>query len=187
MGWHYILDFTCKILPEYYDFIEKKYMLLFSDSLSLYDSDNEDENTQIYKQLNKDKRDLIDIWVNLDIAQIYEYSFENGIFHCQISKKVTTYHRNLKETYEQFLKDIIVPISSEILKTTIESDDYGYFVYHYTDTELRGKSFNLHDMIMYVEHTYNDDNTEIYESRIVYKRSIKAIQFRDLDRAYKRA
>jgi hypothetical protein len=185
MGWHYILDFTCKILPEYSDFIEKKYLWLFSDSSSLYDSDNEDENTEIYKQLNKDKRDLIDIWVNLDIAQIHEYSFENGIFHCQISKKVTTYHGDLKEIYERFLKDIIVPISSEILKCSIESDDCMIFRYTYTDTQLRGKSFNLRDMIKTVEHTYNEDNTEIYESRIVYKRSIKAIQFLDLDRAYK--
>ena len=185
MGWHYILDFTCKILQEYTDFIEKKYMLLFSDSSSLYDSDNEDENTVIYKQLNKDKRDLIDIWVNLDIAQIYEYSFENGIFHCQISKKVTTHHEDLKQTYERFLKDILVPITSEITSCRIESDDYGYFVYHYTDTELRGKSFNLRDMIRFVEHTYNEDQTEIFETRVVYKRSIKAIQFRDLDRAYK--
>lgn len=185
MGWHYTLDFTCKILPEYTDFIEKKYMCLFSDSSSLYDSDNEDEHTEIYNQLNKDKRDLIDIWVNLDIAQIYEYSFENGIFHCQISKKVTTHYEDLKQTYERFLKDILVPITSEITSCKIESDDYGYFVYHYTDTELRGKSFNLRDMIKTVEHTYNEDETEILETRIIYKRSIKAIQFLDLDRAYK--
>lgn len=187
MGWHYILNFTCKILPEYTDFIEKKYMLLFSDTSPLYDSDNEDENTQIYKHLNKNNQDLIDIWVNLDIAQIYDYSFENGIFHCQISKKVNTHHGDLKQTYERFLKDIIVPISSEIIRCYIESDDYILFRHNYTDTQLRGKSFNLHDMIKFVEHTYNDDNTEIYESRIVYKRSIKAIQFLDLDRAYKRA
>ena len=220
MGWHYILDFTCKVLPEYIDFIEKKYLFIFNkpeyfdveslsesecscnynpqvdedykckrceycDSSSESVDEEKEKRSKIYKELNKDYKDLINIWNNLDIADIYEYSFENGIFHCQISKKVSKHEGCLRETYLSFLKDIIVPISSEIIRCTIESDDFGCFMYHYTDTELRGKIFKFRDMIKSFEHTYNEDKTEIFETRIVYKRSIKAIQFLDLDREFK--
>jgi hypothetical protein len=182
MGWHYILNFTCKILPEYTDFITKKYLLMFYDSSLRY---SDGDTGGMYDALGKDYKDLIDIWCKLDIAQICEYSFENNIFHCEISNSVYRYSGDLKNIYEEFMRDIIVPISSDITICSIESDDYILTKYNYTDTELRGKSFNLRDMIKSVEHTFNEDHTEIIETRVVYKRSIKALQFMDLDRAYK--
>jgi hypothetical protein len=226
MGWHYILELRCKILPEFKEFIEKEYLRLFSEPPQLDDSESESEqeqeqeqehegqsyhsdpNSQIhndkdtastfsyikeerqqrketYLSFTKTYKDLIDIWCDLDISHFYKYSFKDDEFHCEICKKVTSHRRDLKKDYERFLKDIIVPISSEITYCEIESDDYGDFVQQYTDAELRGTHFNLRDQIKSIEHTYNEDRTEIYETRVVYKRSIKKIQFLDLDREYK--
>jgi hypothetical protein len=35
-----------------------------------------------------------------------------------------------------------------------------------------------------MKYKYNEDETEIIETRVVYKRSIKKIQFLDLERSY---
>jgi hypothetical protein len=187
MGWHYTLHLTCKILPEYKEFISKEYLRLFyePDLVEFGSPPKDKSNTKLYMELSKDYRDLIDSWIMLDIANFYEYTFENNIFHCQISKKVTRHSSELIKDYELFLRDIIVPISSEIITCTIESDDFGCHSRVYTDTELRGKNFILNDMIKTIEHTFNEDRTEIYETRIVYKRAIKELQFLDLDRAFK--
>ena len=98
MGWHYILKFSSKILPEYVSFIEKRYLEnLYDPSRDVdyyttpkrfYDSDDEkaeEEKKQIeefykerkkedenrkkeYDALSKDYKDLIDIWTDLDIG-----------------------------------------------------------------------------------------------------------------------
>lgn len=172
MGWHYILRFQCKVLPEFIPFIENRYFNSQYDSdndihyrdtpcYSNYDiSDSDDEYTKRYKAhlqkrkkekveeskkrekeyelLSKSYRDLVDIWVKLNIGcHFYEYTLKDEIFTCKISKKVTWHSGDLREEYLEFLHDIIVPISSEILSCEIESDDYGDMKWHYTDYELR--------------------------------------------------
>lgn len=223
MGWHYILKVTCKILPEFQEFVKKKYLWLFSDvndgyketkdynydrymqsmngefndddiksqsseeSESRYEKEERLQRETVYGQLTKPYKDLVDIWNTLEIGHHFQdYTLEGGIWKIRICKKVIWHNGDLREDYESFLRDILVPITSEISYCEIESDDFGDVRYYYTDSELRNISFNLRDQIKIVEHTYNEDHTEILESRIVYKRSIKTLQFLDLERAYKR-
>jgi hypothetical protein len=211
MGWHYILTFKCKILPEFATFIEERHLEKFFDEnddihyvskpyrkyslddelnkeISAWEQEKADEwaaAEKEYETLSKNYRDLIDIWRNLKIGvHFYEYDFSGGIFSCQISKKVNWHEGYLREDYEAFLKDIIVPISSEITNCTIESDDYGDCVWEYTDLELRNITFRLQDKIKNVVHTYDSDGN-ISETRVIYKMSIKAAHIIDLDRCYK--
>jgi hypothetical protein len=209
MGWHYILHVTCKVLPEYHDFIDKKYLWLFSDvddgykpteeysddsnedtssksSVNTYELEQQAERKTAYANFTKAYRDLVDIWTSLELGHHFqEYEFENGIFSFVICKKVTWHNGDLKKDYEAFLRDILVPITSEITSCEIESDDFGDYRQQYTDTELRNTSFNLRDLIKTIQHTYNEDQTEILETRVVYKRSIKRLQFEDLNREYR--
>jgi hypothetical protein len=180
MGWHYILTFTCKLLPDYVDFIKNEYLRkCYPDE---YDSNNDYKDTS--KPFNKYTY-LIDIWKSLDIGNyFYEYKLTDDIFHCKISKKVNRHSGDLMDAYKEFLHNIIVHITSEITFCTIESDDFGDFEYNYTDNELRNIPFKLTDKIKKVEHIYNEDKTEILESRVVYKYPIKASQKIDLDRCY---
>ncbi len=211
MGWHYILTFTCKVLPEYIPFIQNKYLQ------NLYDTDRdfhyryrpsysyfveeeaerlreedrhrrykeEEERQKAYELLSKNFRDLIDIWTRLNIGlHFYEYDIKGDEFTCKISKKVTWHKGDLKDDYLEFMKDIIVPISSEISFCEIESDDYGDMKWYYTDSQLRNIRFNLQDKIRGVQHIYSEDGLEIYETRVFYKHSIKKINFLDLDREY---
>lgn len=204
MGWHYILHLTCKLLPEYRDFIEKEYLQTFSEwedydePYSNSDSDSKSSGSQnsaekavevrraMYANAPKLYKDLVDIWQKLDIGNMFrDYSLQGYEFSCKLSKRVTDHRGDLKEDYVTFVKDILVPITSEITYCEIESDDYGDYRYRYTDAELRNIHFNLRDKIKSVEHIYNEDRTEILESRVVYKHSIRQIHFLDLDRAYK--
>jgi len=144
-----------------------------------------DEQEVAYHALSKTFQDLVDIWRLLDIDHFYQYSVKEGVFSCEISIKVTEYEGDLRKAYETFLKDVIVPMTSEILTCVIESDDFGDARYVYSDAELRNVMFSLRDMIKVVEHTYNEDRSEILESRVVYKRSIPRRLFLDLNRAYR--
>ncbi len=211
MGWHYILTFTCKVLPECIPFIENKYLETLYDtdrdfhyryrpSYSYYEAEEaeklreedrqrqqkeEEEREKTYELLPKNFKDLIDIWTHLNIGvHFYEYKLEGNAFSCQISKRVNCHRGDLKDDYLDFMKDIIVPITSEISHCEIESDDYGPMKWYYTDSQLRNIRFNLQDKIKSIEHIYNEDKTEIYETRVIYKHSIKALQFLDLNREY---
>lgn len=211
MGWHYILTFTCKVLPEYISFIENKYLETLYDTdrdvhycntptYSYYEAEEaeklreedrqrrikrEEEREKTYELLPKNFKDLIDIWTHLNIGlHFYEYKLEGNVFSCEISKKVNWHTGDLKDDYMDFMKDIIVPITSEISYCEIESDDYGDMKWYYSDSQLRNIRFNLQDKIKSIEHIYNEDKTEIYETRVIYKHSIKALQFLDLNREY---
>ncbi len=204
MGWHYILRFSCKVKPEYIDFVHGRYMYELcdprDDPLYLPDGDAErayvvedaeaDEETRrvAYEAMPKAWRDLLDIWFRTGIGQhfqTYDFDETTGVFMCEISKKVSWHRGDLREAYLEFLKDVVVHISDVILDCEIESDDYGDVRWRYTDSELRNVYFRLADKIKSVVHTY-DDNGAIIESRVVYKHSVLPHQHLDLDRAYGR-
>lgn len=208
MGWHYILNLECRILPQNLDFIQKEYLQNFNESFDIYDEhyeghnieENEEhqarlnwqqskkeiaqnKNSQTYVTLNKFYRDLIDIWCGLCINNFYKYELkENGIFVCEIRKKVNRHHGDLWQDYLTFVKDIIVPISSEITECVISSDDFGDRTQEYTDLELRGGRLELNKLIKHIEHKW--EGGDIIETRIVYKRSIKKAQEIDLNRCF---
>lgn len=212
MGWHYILKVKCRVLPEFVSFIENKYLMNMDDDdtalynriifRGVYDAGSEEERGKItelqkmraerwermeeeYERLPKSYKDLIDIWRGLGIgSRFYEYEFSGGVFVCEISKKVVDHDSDLRADYETFLKDIIVHISSEIISCRIESDDYGCTAREYSDSELRNIRFRLEDKIKSVEHIYSEDRSEIIETRVIYKHSIRRAQLLDLDRAY---
>ena len=186
MGWHYILTFKCEILPEYIPFIRAKYFQQFTDEGCFGEEDIVARDTA-YTTVSKAYRDLIDIWQELDIGSHFqEYDLEGSTFTCRISKKVSWQSGCLREAYEKFMKDIIVPMTSEISECSIKSDDFGDAQWLYSDSDLRRVSFNLCDKIKFIEHKYNEDKTEILETRVVYKHSIKTKQYLDLDREYGR-
>jgi hypothetical protein len=185
MGWHYILSFRAKILPEFIPFVKKEWLM---HTVPYGDSDAEFADEDLEKEvelLTKTEKDLIEIWKCLGIGRrFYKYSLEGDILECEISKKVTHHRGELRDDYESFLNDIIVPISSEIYNCRIESDDMGCGVWHYSDSELRNIGFHLPDKIKSIEHEYSNDGSEIYATRITYKHSIKKLQFLDLNRSY---
>lgn len=216
MGWHYILTFTCKVLPEFLPFLEKKYFETLYDKANdteyfvrprrHYDSDDErsiNEKKWIeewqkereeeeafrereYEGLPKNYKDIVDIWRELNIGSthFYEYDLKGDIFKCQIQKKVAYHEGDLREDYESFLKDILVPMTSEILDCEIESDDFGDAHWRYTDLQLRNIPFRLRDKIKNIEHVYSEDGTEIVQSIVIYKHSIPKKQLVDLNRSY---
>lgn len=182
MGNYDKLAVKCKVLPEFSEFIRKEYLR----TLVVRWGDDHEAVQKEYDGLSKSYRDLIDIWRDLGIEDsFHEYKFDdNGVFSCKISKKFNRYDGDLRKAYETFIKDIIVPISSEIWDCYTVSEIFGNSKTVYTDLELRGGYFRLDEKIKYVEHTYSEDGSEILESRVVYKRSIKKSQEMDLNRAY---
>lgn len=208
MGWYYILNLECQILPQFQDFFSKNYLRDFNKSFHMYDDYfiddgseeaeehkkrlewqqsekemSENENKETRKTLTKFYRDLLDIWSTLDINRFYHYELkENGQFVCHIQKKVNTHHGDLWQDYLTFVKDIIVPLTSEITHCEISSDDFGDRTDYYTDLQLRGGSLELKRLIKSIEHKWEDG--EIVETRVVYKRSIKKSQEIDLNRCY---
>lgn len=178
MGWYYTLDVTCKILPEHVDFISKKYIYNFT-----IDSDEEDDVPPI-SSLKKIYREILSLWGPLDLNYFHEHELgPDNTFTCQISKKVINHRGDLWEDLLTFVKEILVPLSSEITFCRIMSDDFGDRTQLYTDLELRNGHLNLQQLIKYLKHTYDEDG-DIVETRIIYKRSIKKLQALDLDRAY---
>lgn len=134
--------------------------------------------------LPKFYRDLIEIWIKLNINNFYTYELDdNNTFTCMIQKRCNRHRGDLREDMHTFVKDILVPITSVITSCTITVDDYDSTT-NYTDLELRGGHMNLRDIIKSIKHIY--DGEDIVETRVVYKRSIKPLQKIDLDRCYNR-
>ncbi len=202
MGWHYILRFRCKIKPQYIEFVRGEYLRGLCDErddpsyLPKYGEARqyaleaaeagEAERAATYEGLSRDWRGLIDCWKATRIgAHFYEYDLaDDGVFTCEISKKVIWHHGDLREAYLDFLHDVVVRISSVILECEIESDDFGDMRWYYTDNELRHRPFRLQDIVKAVEHTYSEDGKDILETRVVYKHAVPAHQHRDLARVY---
>lgn len=176
MGWHFILDFSCRLLPEYVEFVKENYFEVepYSDK---------------YDSLPRPYREFIDIWSCLDLdgyLQNATLNEEKGgaiIYSSSMCKKVTSHLGDLWEDYEIFMKQIIVPMSSVVLSCTIESDDYGDRTVAYTDGQLRGWKFNVGELIKKVEHEWEDGR--VVASRVVYKRSVPPEHVADLARFYR--
>jgi hypothetical protein len=182
MGWYYTLHLTCKVNKDFIEFLEKDYFHVFS---FVEDKNFDDKYRELLDSLPKRFQDLITIWIDLDISNRFqEYSIIGDEFTCCISKKVTRHDGDLMDDYMSFLKDIIVQISDEITFCRIESDDFGNDIWHYSDCQLRGTYFSLPEKVKNVVHTYNEDGTEIIESRVIYKHSIKKTHLLDLNRSY---
>jgi hypothetical protein len=200
MTWTYRLHVRCLLLPAYHDFIDRKLFHLFSgaDCYHRAYSEYEEEEVRnkrleredtVYQTLSKSHKDLIDLWRGLRLGNHFvQYERDGDLFSCQIEKHMQTHPGTLHEDYELFVKDILIPISSEILECRITSDDDKDEgdAWIFTDLELRGGFFHLKDHIKRVEHVYNEDRTEILETHVMYKRSIPQRLFLDLDGAYVR-
>jgi hypothetical protein len=167
MGYHIILHVKCKLLPDYIPFIREKYLR------------KEDSSTAPNAY-----RHLLQIWNQLDIGQsFYEYDLTtDGVFTCHIEKKPYNHRGDLWEDYEEFLKHIIVPISSEIISCRIHEDDMAEREEIYTDSQLRNIQFRLGEWVDCIEHIYEDDM--IVETRVIYKRPFKRSLERDVSRMF---
>ena len=111
MGYHIILELTCKLLlphmmtPAYFDLCD------------------------IWLRLGFDK-------YTFDAFKV-----EGDIFSCRLEKKPHLHPRNLEQDYLIFVKEVIVPISSVITECKISHDDYDFLDVSYTDEELRSDLF----------------------------------------------
>lgn len=177
MGWYFFLNVTCKIRPEFKEFVEKKYF-----NTDCKTDDLED------RTLPKQYKDVLDIWTGLELSNWMSQTKQTDdtyVYH--IEKKVIRHkhgYHDLLTDMETFLKDIIVLMTSEIHHCSIHSDDCGHETWAYTDAELRNVPFRLVEKVKSVEHVYSADKTEILETRVVYKHGVPKIQFTDLERAY---
>ena len=187
MGLEYTLRFHCKVLPEYIDFIQKKYLELYKNYKveDSEDSDSEVDDKKEYESLPKSYRDLIDICNNLNVpGYVSCYEVEENMLIFSSYKNQHRHEGDLQTDYRKFLEDVIVPISSEITFCEVECEDFYKLRQIYTDTELRGIPFNLQNKIKRIEHIFDESGSEIIESRVIYKHSIKPLQHIDLNRAY---
>jgi hypothetical protein len=189
MGWYIFLRLKCRIRPEYLEFVEKKYFETFGKPHEIYDDELDDDNdaNKLYKTLPKHYKNIIDIWTKLDLNNwMSQTQNEDGLYSYHIEKKVTRHkdgYYDLKTDIETFLKDIIVQMTSEIYECSI-SDDYSTNALIYTDAELRNVPFDIKNKVKYIQHVYNEDRSEILETRVVYKHGVPKIQFVDLERAF---
>lgn len=142
------------------------------------------QNVPAYAELSKAYRDLVDIWISLDIGRHFsEYWMkEDATLRLEITKKVTRHDGDLWQDMLAFVKGIMVPVTTEITYCKLSSDDYGDVTREYTDLELRGGRLDLHSLVRSVEHVWEEG--AIAETRVRYKRGIPANQQRDLDRLY---
>lgn len=235
MGWHYILNVTCRLKPEHLVFIQEEYlrrytkyfdlwianeiielrqkgdneqvdfylnmitdnikkkaseeyckMILWEDQIIVEDVEEQQKNLDDFLKMPKLYRDLIETWIRLNIyGHFYEYELKpDNTFTCHIEKKVINHTGDLWEDLLSFVKELLVPISSEIISCEISSDDFGDRRQTYTDLELRGGRLDLRSIIKSVKHI-NDSDGNISETRIIYKRSIPEQQQLDLDRCYR--
>jgi hypothetical protein len=202
MGWHYTLEVECKVLPEFYEFFQKRYLQEISENNDIYNynyceecmkADNYDNcleqgkciMEEKYKELSKPYLDIINIWIKYDLGNsFYEYDFneETGILKFNNTAKVNTRTGYLRDDYMSILYDIIVPTTSEIISCCISSDDYGDECTYYTDIQLRRINFSLSNMIKSIRHKWEDGM--IVETTVTYRHSIKKSQELDLDRCY---
>lgn len=186
MGWHYILEFKCIVLPEYVDFIKTEHINRYYSCDSCVNKYDCWHDPPPIEGISDDYQELLDIWYRTGIGHhFYEYSIdESNVFKCKISKKVNKHIGDLWNDYMTFLKDIIVPISSKIIDCTIQEDDWNNKFEIYTDSELRGIPFDVNNMIKSFKHIYKDG--KIIGTNIIYKRSIDESYRIDLDRFYQK-
>ncbi len=126
----------------------------------------------VSKKIPSQYRQLFQSWLDTGIGHYFtEYKItEAGEFTCHFEKNIARHEGDLWGAYEEFLRNIIVPISSEILECRIDSE-FDASTIIYTDAQLRNIQFNLKDCVRSVEHVYEGD--VIVESRVVYKRPFK--------------
>jgi hypothetical protein len=140
MGYHIILHCTAIIKPEYIDCIK---MENFEYDEYYHGYDSEDSEEEEFEGLPEQWIEFYKIWRDLCLrCCFYQFKLEGDRFTFEISEKFNRYvcrstHDDLSVAYRRLMRDIIAPISSEILHCEIEHDDYGIGSYYYTDAEVR--------------------------------------------------
>ena len=172
MGYHIILQVTCQVLPEFVPLIRERYLRGETD----WEPDDSVPNS--YKP-------FIRTWKRLAIGCSFGKHdiTADGIFTCYIEKKPYNHRGDLWTDYEEFLKHIIVPISSKILSCTISEDDCTMREEVYTDAQLRNIQFRLGDLVDHVEHVYEEG--VIVETRVIWKRGFSRELELDVTRMFR--
>ena len=138
MGYNIILHCTAVIKPEYIDCIKRENFEYKDGYDHGYDSEEEE-----FEGLPEQWIEFYKIWRELCLKySFYQFKLEGDRFTFEISKKVIRYvcrstRDDLSCAYRIMMRNIIAPISSEILRCEIEHDDHGIGSYYYTDAEVR--------------------------------------------------
>jgi hypothetical protein len=166
------LEVRCRLLPAYVSFMK--------DNMLAQLSEGGEEAMELRDKLPKFLQDIMNLWVSLGLDNSFrEYVIDGEELYMELfDKKAWS-----DNTMMAFVKEILVPMTSEILECRTIDDLYDR-VRHYSDSELRNVSFCLEDQVRSLKHVYSEDGSEIYETHVVYKRSIPRRLFLDLDRAY---
>jgi hypothetical protein len=137
MGYYIILEVDCILRQEYFDNFDLFYKVVMNNE-SISDEDLEKFPDNIRNDIIK----YNDIWVSLDIKNIYEFKLvENNILKIRLETKPYKHDGDLKYDYIYFVQNIIVPITSYIIECDISQDDYGLETSFYTDEELRNITY----------------------------------------------
>lgn len=142
MGYHILLHCTAIIKPEFVDHIKLDYFYYGVDRTDDYDYEDDPDH-----KIPDVMREYYSIWRNLSIhydgpAGFYECKMEGDRFIFTICNRPYFYrfrnkYNTLEDDYKRFMLHFIAPISTEILRCVIEHDDFGDFIYTYTDEEVR--------------------------------------------------
>lgn len=125
MGYHIILHCTAIIHLECTDGLQRHY----------FHCEEED--------IPEPYRDFYRIWHDLSICDdigFYQFEVEGDQLTLKLSiRPFRTRHSTftIERDYKRFMRDMIAPISSEIVRCIIEHDDYDIGPYVYTDEEVR--------------------------------------------------
>lgn len=147
------------------------------------DDETEDEDKDVL--IPTHYRCLVEQWRRLNISSRFnDYDLSpSGELTGRIEKRVRNHNGDLWRAYEEFMKYIIAPITSEIMECRIEEDDMDCRCEIYTDAQLRNIRFELKEMVAEVEHVYEEDM--IVETRVRYKRPFKKSQQLDVTRMFR--
>jgi hypothetical protein len=140
MGYHILLHCTAIIKPEYIDCIKMEYFYDSTYRDDWYDDDYD-------KNIPEKFKEFYWIWRDLSIysdgsSGFYEFKIEGDRFTFTLCKRPYFYQCGnnwitLERDYKRLMRDIIAPLSIEILHCEIEHDDFGDARYTYTDEEVR--------------------------------------------------
>ncbi len=167
MKYNGILELKCKIHNQFYIFLKSEYL---RKSLKDYDYD--------YNNIPIKYRKIMYTWYKLGIGQqsFYEYSVsEDMYFLVTIKKPLVGHYGILCDDLLDFVEQIILEISSEIIHCKItEEGPYGW-KRCYTDNELRSNGkYSITDDIYTIEHIRNGDGY-VVSTTILYNKPIKNV------------
>ncbi len=125
MDYPLVLDIEAVLKNEYiekFDLLKEYFYNLEEDSDN--DSDYEDDINELYDLIPENLKKYCDIWKSLKIWHNFHWFYlKKNVLILRLSKKTSIHEGLLEEDYNSFVRYIIIPLCSMILKQEIYEDD----------------------------------------------------------------